>query len=157
MLNKAMLLGRVGKDPEVRTTQNGGKVVNFSLATSESWKDRNGEWQEKTQWHNIVVWNEGAAKYVENNVKKGDLIYLEGQIETRKWQDQSGNDRYTTEVVLQPYKSTIQKVPQGGKSGGRDDRDDDRGRDRRDDRRSRDDDRRGGGGYSRDLDDEIPF
>lgn len=159
MINKAILQGRVGKDPEVRSTQGGGKVANFTLATSESWKDRNGEWQEKTQWHNIVIWNEGSVKYVENNVRKGDMLFVEGQIETRKWQDQSGNDRWTTEIVIKAFSGSVKKVPTGEKRGGdRDDRRDDRDRDRRDDRRGRDDDRRGGGGgYSRDLDDEIPF
>lgn len=160
MINKAILQGRVGKDPEVRSTQ-GGKVANLTLATSESWKDRNGEWQEKTQWHNVVIWNEGSVKYVENNVRKGDMLFVEGMIETRKWQDQSGNDRYTTEIVVKAFNGSVKKVPTGEKRGGdRDDRRDDRDRDRRDDRRGRDNDRGSGGsrgGYSRDLDDEIPF
>lgn len=155
MINKAILQGRVGKDPEVRSTQ-GGKVANLTLATSESWKDRNGEWQEKTQWHNVVIWNEGSVKYVENNVRKGDMLFVEGMIETRKWQDQSGNDRYTTEIVVKAFNGSVKKVPTGERRN--DDRRDDRDRDRRDDRRGRDDDRRGGGGgYGRMDDEEIPF
>jgi single-strand DNA-binding protein len=96
-LNKVMLIGNLGRDPEVRTFQNGGKVVNFSIATSETWRDRNtGERQERTQWHNISVLNEGIAKVAEQYLRKGSKVFIEGQLETRKWQDQSGNDKYTT-------------------------------------------------------------
>ena len=100
-LNKVMLIGNLGKDPEVRTFANGGKVCNFSIATSESWKDRNtGERQEKTEWHNVAIFNEGLAGVAERYLKKGSKVYVEGQLQTRKWTDQNGQDRYTTEVVL---------------------------------------------------------
>lgn len=119
-VNKVILVGNVGKDPEVRTFQNGGRVANFSLATSESWKDRNsGERREKTEWHNVSVTNEGLIKVIENYVKKGSKLYIEGQLETRKWQDQNGNDRYTTEVTLRPYKGELTMLDsRGGASGG---------------------------------------
>jgi single-strand DNA-binding protein len=107
-VNKVILVGNLGKDPEVRTFQNGGKVCNFSIATSENWKDKNtGERQEKTQWHNIAVFSEPLANIAEQYLKKGSKVYLEGQLETRKWQDQSGNDRFSTEVVLKGYNSTM--------------------------------------------------
>jgi len=106
-LNKVTLIGRLGKDPEVRNFQNGGKVVNFSLATSERWKDRDGNQKEKTEWHNVAVFNEHYAGIAERYLRKGALVYLEGQLQTRKWQDQSGNDRYSTEVVLPAYRGAI--------------------------------------------------
>ena len=103
-VNKVILIGNLGRDPEVRTFQNGGKVCNFSIATSETWKDRNtGERQERTQWHNIAIFSEPIANIAEQYLRKGSKIFIEGQLETRKWQDQSGNDRYTTEVVVRPY------------------------------------------------------
>jgi single-strand DNA-binding protein len=106
-LNKVTLIGRLGKDPEVRNFQNGGKVVNFSLATSEKWKDRDGNPKEKTEWHNIAVTNEKLADIAERYLRKGSLVCLEGKLQTRKWQDQSGNDRYITEVVLPPFKCEL--------------------------------------------------
>ena len=103
-VNKVILIGNLGRDPEVRTFQNGGKVCNFSIATSESWKDRNtGERQERTQWHNIAIFSEPISNIAEQYLRKGSKVFLEGQLETRKWQDQSGNDRYTTEVVIRPF------------------------------------------------------
>lgn len=103
-VNKVILVGNVGQDPEVRQFQNGGQVCSFSLATSENWKDKNtGERREKTEWHRISIFNEGLVRVVQNYVKKGSKLYIEGQLETRKWQDQSGADRYTTEVVLRGY------------------------------------------------------
>lgn len=103
-LNKVMLIGNLGRDPEVRTFQNGGKVVNFTLATSERWKDKaSGEQKERTQWHNVAIFNEPLGKITEQYLKKGSKVFVEGQLETRKWQDQSGQDRYTTEVTLRPY------------------------------------------------------
>jgi single-strand DNA-binding protein len=118
-VNKVILLGRLGKDPEVRNFQNGGKVVNFSLATSERWKDREGNQQEKTEWHNVAIFNEKLGEIAEKYLRKGAQVYLEGQLQTRKWQDQSGNDRYSTEIVLRPYRGELQLI--GGK---RDDGDD---------------------------------
>ena len=101
-LNRVMLIGNLGADPEVRSFQNGGKVCNFRIATSESWKDKNtGEKQERTEWHSIAILSEGVAGVAERYLRKGSNVYVEGQLRTRKWQDQSGNDRYSTEVVLQ--------------------------------------------------------
>lgn len=107
-LNKVMLIGRVGKDPEILRTKDGKKFADFSLATSEAWKDKNtGEKREKTEWHNIVVYNEGLAGVLEKYVHKGSKIYVEGALQTRKWQDKDGKDRYTTEVVLQGFGSQL--------------------------------------------------
>ncbi len=121
-LNKVMLIGNLGKDPEVRSFQNGGKVCSFSLATSESWKDKtSGERREKTDWHNISIFNENLVRIAEQYLKKGSKVYLEGALQTRKWQDQSGNDRYTTEVVLQNFNGTMVLLDgrgEGGSGGG---------------------------------------
>lgn len=118
-MNLAILIGRVGKDPEIKSFQNGGKVANFSLATSEKWKDKNsGEKKERTEWHNVAVFSDGLVGVVERFVKKGDQLMVKGKIQTRKWQDQSGNDRYTTEIVLQGFDAAIEML--GGKSGGND-------------------------------------
>ncbi len=107
-VNKVILLGRLGKDPEIRSMQNGKKVANFGIATSKRWKDRDTQEQkESTTWHNIVVFNEGLVGIIEQYVKKGSQIYIEGELQTRKWQDKEGNDRLTTEVVLQPYNSNL--------------------------------------------------
>ena len=101
-LNKVMLIGNLGADPEIKSFQNGGKVANLRIATSESWKDKNtGEKKEKTEWHSVAVFNEGLVGVIERYLKKGSKVYIEGKLQTRKWQDQSGNDRYSTEVVLQ--------------------------------------------------------
>ncbi|AOL24571.1 single-strand DNA-binding protein [Erythrobacter litoralis] len=123
-LNKVMLIGNLGADPEVRTFQNGGKVCNLRVATSESWKDRNtGERQERTEWHSVAIFNEGLAGVAERYLKKGSKVYLEGQLQTRKWQDQSGNDRYSTEVVLRGPNSVMTMLDgapgAGGGGGGR--------------------------------------
>lgn len=116
-VNKVILLGRLGADPEVRNFQNGGKVVNLRLATSESWKDKNsGERKERTEWHSVAIFNEGLARVAEQYLRKGSEVYIEGQLETRKWQDQSGNDRYSTEVVLRPFSGSLSLI--GGRSGG---------------------------------------
>ena len=107
-VNKVILIGNLGRDPEVRTFQNGGKVCNFPIATSETWKDRNsGERQERTNWHNIAIFNENLAQIAEQYLRKGSKVYVEGQLETRKWQDQAGNDRYTTEVVLRNFRGEL--------------------------------------------------
>ena len=106
-VNKVVLIGYLGNKPDIRTTQYGGKVASFSLATSESWTDKNsGERREKTEWHRIVIYNEALVKLAEQYLDRGSKIYLEGQLQTRKWQDSSGIDRYTTEIVLQNYRST---------------------------------------------------
>jgi single-strand DNA-binding protein len=106
-LNRVTLIGNLGADPEAKSLQNGGEVVNLRIATSESWKDRDGNRQERTQWHQIVVWNEPLQKVIKNYCRKGSKVFIEGQLETRKWQDQEGNDRYSTEVVLRPFNSTL--------------------------------------------------
>lgn len=107
-VNKVTLLGNLGADPEIRRTQDGRPIANFSVATSESWRDKNtGEKKEKTEWHRVVVFSEGLAKVVEQYLKKGSKVYLEGMLVTRKWQDQSGQDRYSTEVVLQGFDSKM--------------------------------------------------
>lgn len=172
-VNKVILIGNLGRDPEVRSFQNGGKVCNLRIATSEQWKDRNtGERREKTEWHSVAIFNENLVRLAEQYLRKGSKVYLEGQLETRKWQDQNGQDRYSTEVVLRPYKGEMTFLDSrdgagggggsmGGGSGG-----------------GYVDDRSGGGGYggggyggggyggggsrggpapASDLDDEIPF
>lgn len=159
-VNKVILIGNLGRDPEVRTFQNGGKVCNLRIATSETWKDRNtGERKERTEWHSVAIFSEPLARVAEQYLKKGSKVYIEGQLETRKWQDQSGQDRYSTEVVLRPYRSELTMLDgrdgggSGGSFGGGGGSADQMGYD----------DRGGGGGGgaspapSRDLDDEIPF
>lgn len=158
-LNKVMLIGNLGRDPEIRSTQDGREIANFSIATSESWKDKStGERREKTEWHRIVVFNEGLVNVVKNYVKKGSKLFVEGQLQTRKWVDKDGQEKYSTEIVLQGFGSTLTMLDgkgdgAGASSGG------------------------GGGGYAKsdnfssggnagsrseqfvknDLDDEIPF
>jgi single-strand DNA-binding protein len=118
-LNKVMLIGNLGKDPEVRSFQNGGKVCNFSLATSENWKDKNtGERREKTDWHNVAIFNENLVRIAEQYLKKGSKVYIEGSLQTRKWQDQSGADKYTTEVVLQNFNGTLVLLDRAEGGGG---------------------------------------
>lgn len=120
-LNKVMLIGNLGADPEVRSFQNGGKVCNLRIATSESWKDRQtGERKEKTEWHTVAIFSEGLVGVAERFLKKGSKVYLEGKLQTRKWQDQSGADRYSTEVVLQGPNAVMTMLdgPQGGGGGG---------------------------------------
>lgn len=107
-VNKVILIGNLGADPEVRSFQNGGQVCNLSVATSENWKDRNtGERREKTEWHRVAIFNENLVRLAQQYLRKGSKVYLEGQLETRKWQDQGGQDRYTTEIVLRPYRGEM--------------------------------------------------
>lgn len=107
-INKVILIGNLGKDPEMRNTHAGAPIANLRIATSESWRDKNtGERQEKTEWHSVVVFNEVAAKYAGQYLKKGDKVYVEGQLQTRKWQDQQGNDRYSTEVVVNRFRGEL--------------------------------------------------
>lgn len=126
-VNKVILVGNLGSDPEIRRTQDGRPIANFSIATSESWRDKNtGERREKTEWHRVVCFNEGLCKVIEQYVKKGSKVYIEGQLQTRKWQDQSGQDKYTTEVVLQGFNGNLTMLDSrnqgdggfGGGSGG---------------------------------------
>ncbi|WP_207538763.1 single-stranded DNA-binding protein [Sabulicella rubraurantiaca] len=109
-MNKALILGRLGKDPEVRNFQNGGKVVNLRVATSERYKDREGQQQERTEWHSVAIFNEKLGEIAERYLRKGSEVYLEGQLETRKWQDQSGQERYTTEIVLRNFRGELTLV-----------------------------------------------
>lgn len=167
-VNKVVVLGNLGADPEIRHTQDGRPIANLSVATSESWKDKNtGERRERTEWHRVVIFSEGLAKVAEQYLRKGSKVYLEGQLQTRKWQDQSGNDRYTTEVVLQGFKATLVLLSprdEGGGGSGSGDRErgnasqgggtGDYGRSLDDYKASQ---RDGGGDFGRDLDDEIPF
>lgn len=116
-LNKVMLIGNLGADPEVRSFSNGGKVCNLRIATSENWKDKNtGERQERTEWHTVAIFSEGLVRVCESYLKKGSKVFIEGQLQTRKWQDQSGNDRYSTEVVLRGFNGTLTMLD--GASGG---------------------------------------
>ena len=144
-VNKVILVGNLGNDPEVRNLPSGGKVVNLSIATSERWKDRtSGEQREKTEWHRVVIFSEGLARVAEQYLKKGSKVYIEGQLETRKWQDKEGKDRYTTEVVLRNFASTLVMLD-GRRDGGAGDFGGGR------------DAVPAGGGRSFELDDEIPF
>ncbi|MBP0440927.1 single-stranded DNA-binding protein [Tianweitania sediminis] len=172
-VNKVILVGNLGADPEVRRLNSGDAVVNLRIATSETWRDKNsGERKEKTEWHSVVIFNDNLAKVAEQYLKKGMKVYLEGALQTRKWQDKDGQDRYSTEVVLQKFRGELQMLDSrgqgggemseyggggssygggsggGGRRGGSDfgqsSPSDDRGG-------------RGGGGFGRDLDDEIPF
>ena len=118
-VNKVILIGNLGRDPEVRSLNDGSKVVNLRIATSETWRDRNsGERKERTEWHSVVIFNENLAKVAENYLRKGSKIYIEGQLQTRKWTDQQGQDRYTTEIVLQRYRGELTILDSRGEGGG---------------------------------------
>ncbi len=169
-VNKVILVGNLGADPEIRRLNSGEPVVNIRVATSESWRDKNsGERKEKTEWHNIVIFNDNLAKVAEQYLKKGMKVYVEGQLQTRKWTDQTGNERYTTEIVLQKFRGELQMLDargQGGDGGqvgysGGGGRGSDFGQSGPNDDYGRGGggggNRGGGGGSSRDLDDEIPF
>ena len=147
-VNKVILVGNLGADPEVRRMQSGDPVVNLRIATSETWRDKNsGERQEKTTWHQVVIFNDNLAKTAEQYLKKGMKVYVEGQLQTRKWQDQSGQDRYTTEIVLQKFRGELQMLDARGE-----------GPSRQDQGMYSDERPASGGGYARDLDaDDLPF
>lgn len=153
-VNKVTILGKLGKDPESMTFANGGGCTKFSVATSESWKNKTtGEKQEKTEWHNVVIFNEHLAKIADDYLKKGSAVYLEGAIQTRKWQDQSGTDRYSTEIVLQKFKGELTLLDgpatAGDKGGAR--------ANHRDAGPRKGAFGSGSGGYADDLDDDVPF
>ncbi len=119
-VNKVILVGNLGADPESRSFNNGGEVVNLRIATSEQWKDRDGNRQEKTEWHSVVIFNENLGRVAKSYLRKGSKVYIEGQLQTRKWQDQSGNDRYTTEIVLQKFRGELVLLDsREGAGGGR--------------------------------------
>lgn len=118
-VNKVILVGNLGRDPEARSFQNGGKVVNLRIATSETWRDKaSGERRERTEWHSVAIFSEPLGRIAEQYLRKGSKVYIEGQLETRKWQDQSGNDRYSTEVVLRPYRSELTLLDGRGENSG---------------------------------------
>lgn len=169
-VNKVILVGNLGADPEVRRLGSGDPVVNLRIATSESWRDKNsGERKEKTEWHQVVIFNDNLAKVAEQYLKKGMKVYLEGALQTRKWQDQTGNDRYSTEVVLQKFRGELQMLDsrgEGAGAGGGRSFESNSGRGQMSDDRGGSDFGRSnaggassssGGNFSRDLDDEIPF
>ena len=153
-LNRVELIGRVGKEPEIRTMANGGKLCNFSLATTETWKDKSsGEKKEQTQWHNISIFNEGIVGIIERYVKKGSRLFIEGALKTRKWTDQSGQDRYTTEIVLSGFNGKI--ILLDGRTGSSDSRSESSEPSRTATRTAREPAHHGS--ERNDLDDEIPF
>jgi len=160
-VNKVILIGNLGADPEVRRLNSGDQVVNFRVATSETWRDKNsGERKERTEWHNVVIFNENLGKVAEQYCKKGTKVYVEGQLQTRKWQDQSGADRYTTEVVLQRFRGELQLLDsRSGGEGRQSFPEEERGSSGFN--RAAAGDRRpalsGSGGGGGDLDDDIPF
>jgi single-strand DNA-binding protein len=155
-VNKVILIGNLGKDPEVRSMQNGGKVVNLSIATSESWRDKNsGERQEKTEWHRVVIFNENLVKVAENYLRKGSKVYIEGALQTRKWSDASGQEKFSTEVVLQKFRGELTMLDgRGDDAGGRDSGGDYGGGFQSGARAQPSGPRED---FSADLDDEIPF
>jgi len=155
-VNKVILVGNLGADPEARSLNNGGEVVNMRVATSESWSDKSsGQRQERTEWHNVVIFNENLGRVAKSYLRKGSKVYLEGQIQTRKWQDQSGNDRYTTEIVLNRFRGELVLLDRAEGGGSRGDF-------------GRDEEFAGGGSsrpqqrpqpaaFDTDLDDDVPF
>jgi len=165
-VNKVILVGNLGKDPEVRRLNSGDQVVNFSLATSETWRDKtSGERKERTEWHNVVIFNENLGKVAEQYCKKGTKVYVEGQLQTRKWQDKDGADRYTTEVVLQRFRGELQLLDSRASSEGRDSFPEEGGGRASNFNRAGGGERRpalsgggsGGGGGGGEMDDDIPF
>ena len=163
-VNKVILVGNLGKDPEVRRLNSGDQVVNFSVATSETWRDKNsGERKERTEWHNVVIFNENLGKVAEQYCKKGTKVYIEGQLQTRKWQDQSGADRYTTEVVLQRFRGELQLLDSRGGGEGRDSFPEEGAPRSAGFNRAATSERRpalsggGGGAGASEIDDDIPF
>jgi len=163
-VNKVILVGNLGRDPEIRRTQDGRPIANLRIATSESWRDKStGERREKTEWHSVVIFNESLCKVVEQYLRKGSKVYIEGQLQTRKWQDQSGQERYTTEVVLQGFNGTLTMLDgragggSGLQEGGQSDYGADSGFGGYGDAPRRGGKPSGGGSFDKPLDDEIPF
>jgi len=157
-VNKVILVGNLGADPEARSLNNGGEVVNMRVATSESWKDRDGNRQERTEWHNVVIFNENLGRVAKNYLRKGSKVYLEGQIQTRKWTDQSGNDRYTTEIVLQKFRGELVLLDsREGAGGGRGAFNEDFGGDDFGGASSKPQSRPQPATFDTDLDDDVPF
>ena len=153
-VNKVILVGNLGADPEARSLNNGGEVVNMRVATSEQWKDRDGNRQERTEWHNVVIFNENLGRVAKSYLRKGSKVYLEGQLQTRKWTDQSGNDRYNTEVVLQRFRGELVMLDsrEGGGRGAFNEDLEDFGS-----APSRPQQRPQPAAFDADLDDDVPF
>ena len=149
-VNKVTLIGNLGADPEARSLNSGGEVVNMRVATSESWKDRDGNRQERTEWHNVVIFNENLGRVAKSYLRKGSKVYLEGQLQTRKWQGQDGNDRYTTEVVLQRFRGELVLLDRADGGGRGDYPDEDSGA-------SRQQSRPQPATFDNELDDDVPF
>jgi single-strand DNA-binding protein len=157
-VNKVILVGNLGADPESRSFSNGGEVVNLRVATSENWKDRDGNRQERTEWHSVAIFNENLGRVAKNYLRKGSKVYIEGQLQTRKWQDQSGNDRYTTEVVLQKFRGELVLLDsREGSSGGRGAFSEDFGGDDFGGAPQRSQSRPQPAAFDTDLDDDVPF
>ena len=150
-VNKVTLIGNLGADPEARSLNNGGEVVNMRVATSESWKDRDGNRQERTEWHNVVIFNENLGRVAKSYLRKGSKVYLEGQLQTRKWQGQDGNDRYTTEVVLQRFRGELVLLDRAEGGGRSDYSDEDYGGG------SKQQSRPQPATFDNELDDDVPF
>ncbi len=149
-VNKVILIGNLGADPEARSLNNGGEVVNMRVATSEQWKDRDGNRQERTEWHNVVIFNENLGRVAKNYLRKGSKVYLEGQLQTRKWQGQDGADKYTTEIVLQKFRGELVLLDSKGSRGGGDYGDDFGGSTRQQSRPQP-------ATFDNELDDDVPF
>ena len=158
-VNKVILVGNLGADPEARSLNNGGEVVNMRIATSEQWKDRDGNRQERTEWHNVVIFNENLGRVAKSYLRKGSKVYLEGQLQTRKWQDQSGNDKYTTEVVLERFRGELVLLDSrdGGGAGRGAFNEDFGGDDFGGGAPSRPQSRPQPAAFDTDLDDDVPF
>ena len=160
-VNKVILVGNLGQDPESRSFSNGGEVVNLRIATSENWKDRDGNRQERTEWHSVAIFNENLGRVAKSYLRKGSKVYIEGQLQTRKWQDQSGNDRYTTEIVLQKFRGELVLLDArdggGGGGGGSRDFGDDAGGSFGGGGASRPQSRPQPAAFDTDLDDDVPF
>jgi single-strand DNA-binding protein len=155
-VNKVILVGNLGADPEARSLNSGGEVVNMRVATSESWKDRDGNRQERTEWHNVVIFNENLGRVAKSYLRKGSKVYLEGQLQTRKWQGQDGNDRYTTEIVLQRFRGELVLLDSAPGGRGGDYADQDFGSDMAGGG-SRQQSRPQPATFDTDLDDDVPF
>ncbi|MDM8346237.1 single-stranded DNA-binding protein [Pseudochrobactrum sp. sp1633] len=150
-VNKVILVGNLGSDPEIRRLQSGEPVANLRIATSESWRDRqSGERKDKTEWHSVVIFNENLAKVAEQYLKKGAKVYIEGQLQTRKWADQNGNDRYTTEIVLQKFRGELQMLDSRGEGQ-------QQSQSRQSEQSYSQQSGGYGGGFDDNLDDDIPF
>lgn len=155
-VNKVILVGHLGQDPDIKHTQDSRKIANLSIATSESWRDKNsGERREKTEWHRVVIFSEGLCNVAENYLKKGSKVYIEGKLQTRKWQDQNGSDRYSTEVVLQGYRANLTMLD--GRNNGQNGSADNNSNNNAFNNQQQNAPNNNAGNFSNDMDDDIPF